>query len=276
MKNNAEIATPKESLKPSTLFAYAIVVFYFLIALAGVFDWLPDFQERVGTQYQPPSFDQVGMWLGTDIFGRSVLYKILSGAKTAMLIAALTTVIIIPIGIIFGAVAGYFGGWVDRLVTGIYSVIVSIPYILLVIGVSYVLGKGLFGICIAMGLVGWVNLCRLVRGDFIRLREREFILAAKLMGASDLRVIVRHMLPNVWHLVIVTASLEMVAAIKSEVILTYLGVGVQTGASWGNMIADAPGELLSGIWWPILSVTVAMFFVVYSINVLGDHLRERL
>lgn len=256
--------------------AYAVVVLYMLIAIVGVIGWLPDFQERIGTKYQTPSFDSFGFWLGTDLFGRSVLFKLLSGVKTAMLIGALTTAITIPIGIILGALAGYFGGWVDRCITAMFSIIVSVPYILLVIGVAYALGKGLTSVCVAMGLVGWVNLCRLVRGDFLRLREREFVLAVRLMGASHWRILVRHMLPNIWYLVVVTASLEMVAAIKSEVILTYLGVGVQTGASWGNMIADAPGELLSGIWWPLAGVTTAMFLVIYSINILGDEVRDRL
>ena len=127
-----------------------------------------------------------------------------------------------------------------------------------------------------MGAVGWISLCRLVRGEFIKHRGREYVLASRLLGARDLRVIFVHILPNVLHLAIITASLEVLGAIKSEVILTYLGVGVQDGASWGTMISDASGELVQGIWWPLAGVVLAMFFLIYALNVVGDALRDAL
>jgi peptide/nickel transport system permease protein len=127
-----------------------------------------------------------------------------------------------------------------------------------------------------MGAVGWITLCRLVRGEFIKHRSREYVLASRLLGASDFRVIFVHMLPNVLHLAIVTASLEVLGAIKSEVILTYLGVGVQNGASWGTMISDAAGELVQGIWWPLAGTVLAMFLLIYALNVVGDALRDAL
>ncbi len=258
------------------VFSIAVLTFYALVALAGLLGFLPDYQERVGAAYQPPNTDSFAMLVGTDIFGRSVLYKILAGTKTAMMIGAIVPLISVPLGVTLGAVAGYYGGVVDAFIVWVFSVISSLPYILIVLAISFVLGKGMLAICVAMGSIGWVGLCRLVRAELIKHRSREYVLASKLLGASDARLIIRHILPNVIHVAIITGSLEVLGAIKSEVILTYLGVGIQDGASWGTMIADAAGELAQAIWWPLASVVLAMFFVIYALNVLGDALRDAL
>lgn len=255
--------------------SFAIVFVYLCVAALGVLGALPDYQSRVGGPYHAPS-GGLPLLLGTDIFGRSVLYKLLAGTKTAMLIGLLVPSIGVPLGILLGALAGYYGGWVDALVVWLFSVVSSLPEILIVVAISFVLGKGLVAICIAMGSVGWISLCRLVRGEFIKHRSREYVLASRLCGAADLRVIFVHILPNVAHLAIITASLEVLAAIKAEVILTYLGVGVQDGASWGTMISDASGELVQGIWWPLAGTVLAMFFLIYALNVVGDALRDAL
>ena len=254
---------------------FAVVAVYAGIALAGYAGLLPDFQERVGDSYEAPSL-ALSKILGTDIFGRSILYKILVGTRTAMTIGLVVTGISLPIGIILGAVAGYYGGRVDAAIVWLYSVISSVPYILLIVGISYVLEKGIVSICIALGSVSWVGLCRLIRGEVLKHRDREYVLAVRLLGASDGIIIFRHILPNVIHLAIVTASLMTLSAIKSEVILTFLGVGIQDGASWGTMITDATGELVTGIWWPLAGVTTAMFMIIYALNVVGDALRDAL
>ena len=254
---------------------FAIIGLYVIVALLGYAGLLPDFQDRIGEKYEAPSLS-VAKIFGTDIFGRSILYKILAGAKTAMTIGFIVTGISLPIGIALGALAGYYGGRVDALVVWLYSVISSVPSILLIVGISYVLEKGITAICIALGAVSWVGLCRLIRGEVLKHRSREYVLAVRLLGASDAIIIFRHILPNVFHLAIVTASLTILSAIKSEVILTFLGVGIQDGSSWGTMITDATGELVSGIWWPLASVTLAMYLVMYSLNVAGDALRDAL
>ncbi len=252
-----------------------VVMGYVAIAIAGYLGLLPDFQERVGGSYEAPSLSFARI-LGTDIFGRSVLYKVLVGTRTAMTIGFVVAAISIPVGVALGAVAGYYGGKVDALVVWIYSVIASIPSILLIIGISYVAGKGLGSVCLALGLVGWVGLCRLVRGEVLKHRNREYVLAAQMLGAGDGRIILRHILPNVMHIPVVTASLTILGAIKSEVILTFLGVGIQNGDSWGTMIQDSTGELAQGIWWPLAGVTAAMFAIIYALNVVGDALRDAL
>lgn len=257
------------------LFCFVIIVIFILISLLGAVDFLPDFQARVGTSYEAPSFSFAKI-MGTDVFGRSVFYKVLSGANTAISMGFLVCAITIPIGILLGALSGYFGGKIDHLIIWFYSVVASVPGILLIIAISYLLGKGFLALCIAMAFTFWVGLCRMIRGEFLKHKEREYVLAAKLLGLHDLVIIFRHILPNVYHVAIVTASLVILNAIKSEVLLTYIGVGIQDGASWGSMIADAPGELVNGIWWPLCGVVVAMFLIIYALNVLGDLLRDTL
>jgi peptide/nickel transport system permease protein len=261
--------------RPLALLSFAIVAGYLGVALLGVAGLLPDYQERVAQPYQPPQAS-LALLLGTDVFGRSVLYKILASTKTAMLIGLFVPAISVPVGIVLGAIAGYYGRWVDNAVVWLFSVVSALPEILIVMAISFVLGKGMMAICVAMGAVGWIGLCRLVRGEFIKHRGREYVLASRLLGAGDMRVIFVHILPNVVHLAIISASLGVLTAIKSEVILTYLGVGVQDGSSWGTMISDASGELVQGIWWPLSGVVIAMFFIIYALNVVGDTLRDAL
>lgn len=259
-----------------TMLCFGIVGVYLLLAIGGYFHLIPDFQTKVGEKYSPPMWGHPSLWLGTDVFGRSVVYKLMAGVKTAMTIGILAATIMIPLGVAIGALGGYFGGAVDSVVQWLYSVIVSVPSILLIIAISYVLGRGIVSVCIALGLVGWVGISRLVRGEFIKLREREFVLASRLVGAGHGRIIFRHILPNIMHLAVVSASLEIMGAIKAEVILTYLGVGVQDGASWGSMIVDAPGELITGVWWSTLGVSIALFVIVFALNRVGDALRDAL
>ncbi len=258
-----------------TMICLGIIGVYLSIAVLGYLGLLPDFQERVGTSYEQPGFE-LSKILGTDIFGRSILYKILAGAKTAITIGFLVTALSIPVGIFTGGIAGYFGGRVDAFVVWVYSVIVSVPYILLVLAISYILGKGMLSICIAMASVSWVGLCRLIRGEFMKHKNQEYVLASRLLGAGDLTLIFRHILPNVFHLAIITASLLTLNSIMSEVVLTYLGVGIQDGSSWGTMVSDATGELMNGIWWPLAGVTLALFALAYSLNMVGDALRDAL
>ena len=258
-----------------TMLCLVIIACYLCVAMLGIFGILPDFRHPVGGSFEPPSWSLMKL-LGTDIFGYSILLKIAAGAKTAVIIALAVTGIAIPAGILLGGLAGYYGGRVDEIIVWLYSVVVSIPYILLVLAISYLLGKGLSSICVAMGSVYWVGLCRLIRGEFIKHKQREYVLASKLLGANDLTIIFKHILPNVFHLAIITASLLSVNAIMSEVVLTYLGVGIQDGSSWGTMISDATGELVQGYWWPLAGVTLALFLLAYSLNMIGDALRDAL
>lgn len=257
------------------IISFIIIGIYLSVALLGMIGWLPDYQTRIAEGYSTPQLSVAGLF-GTDVFGRSVFYKLLAGTKTAMTIGLTVTAIAVPVGVSLGAIAGYYGGQIDAFVVWLYTVIVSVPYILMVIAISYVLGAGLVSICIAMGMVSWVGLCRLTRGEFIKHRDREYVLASRLLGANDAIIIFKHILPNTIHVAIISGSLMVLSAIKSEVILTFLGVGVQDGSSWGTMISDASGELVQGIWWPLTGVVAMMFFIIYALNVVGDALRDAL
>jgi ABC-type dipeptide/oligopeptide/nickel transport system permease subunit len=150
----------------------------------------------------------------------------------------------------------------------------NIPTILLILSLSLVLGKGLWSINIALGVSYWIAMCRLIRGEFIKHKEREYVQAARSLGAGHARRIFIHILPNVTHLIIVNFSFLFVSGIKTEVVLSYLGLGVQGIPSWGTMIDEAKLELARGVWWQLCSATVAMFFVVLALQVFGDALRD--
>ncbi len=261
---------------PQVVICFIIVGIFIAIAILGFLDFLPDFQKRIGKSYEMPSFLSIAQIFGTDLFGRSVLYKVMVGAKTAIVIGLFVTAIAVPVGVTLGALAGYFGGKIDAFIVWLYSTLVSVPYILLVIAISFLLGKGLASVCIAMGSLNWIGLCRLVRGEVLKQKNKEYVMASQLLGASTFNIIFSQILPNVMHLAIITASLMVLNAIKSEVILTFLGVGITNGASWGTMIGDAPSELVNGHWWPLATVALAMFLLIYSLNVIGDALRDAL
>jgi peptide/nickel transport system permease protein len=261
--------------KRSVRFSIVTLAIYLLIALAGYAGLLPDIDAVVGGSQDPPSLTFATL-LGTDVLGRSVLFRILAGAETAVTIGLLTAILVIPLGTALGLIAGYLGGWVDSLVMWVYSVVVSIPGILLITAISYTLGRGLTSMCVALAATLWVGIMRLVRGEVLRHRGREYVLAARAIGVPTPRIIFREVLPNVMHVAIVTFSLVLLEAVKAEVILTFLGLGVQDGASWGLLIAGAGQELVNDIWCPLAGTMVAMFLFIYSLSVLGDGLRDAL
>jgi peptide/nickel transport system permease protein len=254
------------------LLCLCIVAGYALVWLLALLRVLPfDYVTRVGGSYEPPN---ARYWLGTDLLGRDVLAKVFHGIEVAFSVGIVASLIAIPIGATLGAVAGYFGGWVDEMVVWLYTTVASVPQILLLVAITFVLGRGLTSVYVAIGLTSWVGICRMIRGEVLKHKEQDYVVAARALGAGNPRLIFRHILPNLLHILIIDFSLRFVSAIKSEVILSYLGLGVQGEPSWGIMIADAREELLRGIWWQITSATGAMFFLVLSLNIIGDSLRD--
>jgi ABC-type dipeptide/oligopeptide/nickel transport system permease subunit len=258
-----------------------IVVLYLLVALGvklGLIaaNWGDTVEVPVGEakEYHAPSLYSWKLWAGTDIFGRSVLLKTIYGCYISMTVGVVSSLIAIPIGVVLGALAGYFGGWIDDVITWFYTTMSNIPTILLILSLSLVLGKGLWSMNIALGVSYWVAMCRLIRGEFMKHKEREYVQAAKSLGAGHARRIFIHILPNVFHLIIINFSFLFVSGIKTEVILSYLGLGVQGVPSWGTMIDEAKLELARGVWWQLGSATIAMLFVVLALNVVGDALRD--
>ena len=215
--------------------------------------------------------------LGTDGVGDDVLYLTLKGCRTAILLGGLTSLIVTPLALLFGMMAGYFGKRVDDAIQYIYTVLDSIPGILLLIAMMMVLGRGIVQMCIALGVTSWVGLCRLSRGETLKHRDREYVRAARALGASHSRILVRHILPNLMPIVIISVTLGISGLILSEAILSYLQLGVQAGVgSWGNMIDAARMELAREpvIWWNLMSASTALFILVLAFNIFGDALRD--
>ena len=260
--------------EPLAIVALAIVVFYTAVALlswSGVI--AANWNEQIGESYASPSAE---FPLGLDIFGQSVALKAIKGTEVAMTVGLVTGIIAMFIGITLGALGGYFGGVVDEVIVWFYTTMSSIPYIMLLVAITFILGKGLVAVFLALGLTSWMSLCRLIRGEVIRHKNREYIQAASAIGVGHMGKLVKHILPNVFHIVIVNFSLQFQLAIKSEVILSYLGLGVQNRPSWGMMIDDAKLELARGVWWQLLAATASMFIIVLALNILGDALRDAL
>jgi ABC-type dipeptide/oligopeptide/nickel transport system permease subunit len=255
--------------------ALAVILAYAAVGLAALFHLVAaEYRDSIGPAYTSPGR---AFLFGTDLLGRSVAERVAHGTRIALVVGFLSTGIAIPIGILFGLLAGYYRKWVDEAIVWFYTTVDSIPYILLVLALALVLGKGLVSVCIAIGLTSWVGTCRVVRGEVIRQKELDYVQAARAMGAGTGRILFLHILPNVMHLVLIQASLIFVDAIKSEVILSYLGVGVQGEPSWGIMIDDARIELIGrGAWWQFTAATGAMFVLLLAFNVFNDALREAL
>ncbi len=256
------------------LVSLIIVGFYFLIALLTFLGVIAgDWGLEIGPSYAPPSADYI---FGTDIFGRSVFLKMIKGAETAIAIGLATSFISLIIGTTFGALAGYFGGIIDEIIVWFYTTFSSIPFIMLLVAIAFIMGKGTTTVFISLGVTSWVGLCRIVRGEVMKHKDREYSQAANALGAGHARKIFKHILPNISHVLIINFSLTFEAAIKSEVILSYLGLGVQGRPSWGTMIDDSKLELARGVWWQLGAATLAMFFIVLAFNILGDALRDAL
>lgn len=255
--------------------ALLVILIYSLVGLLALSHLVAThYNDAVGPAYAPPGPHYL---FGTDVLGRSVLERVVQGTRIALVVGFLSTGIAIPIGILFGLLAGYYRKRVDDLIVWFYTTVDSIPYILLVLALALVLGKGLISVCIAIGITSWVGACRVVRGEVIKQKELDYVQAARAVGAGDARILLRHILPNVMHMVLIQASLIFVEAVKIEVILSYLGVGVQGEPSWGVMIDDARLELLGrGAWWQFAAATGAMFLLLLAFNVFNDALRDAL
>jgi len=215
---------------------------------------------------------------GGDKWGRDVVKKAIKGTETSLVVGLAAAALATLLGTVFGAAAGYRGGWVDDFFNWLYSVFTSIPYLLLVLAIAAVLDqKGIVTVILILGLTGWTGIFRLIRAEYLKHKVREYVLAADAIGASNARRIFVHILPNVSHVVLVQLSLHVVLFIKSEVILSFLGFGVGVDTvSWGSMLAEAPSELILGMWWQIAAATAAMALAVTAFSLFTDAVRDAL
>lgn len=215
---------------------------------------------------------------GADKWGQDVVLKTIKGAETSIIVGLVSALLAVVIGTFLGAIAGYFGGWVDDVLNWFYNIFTSIPYLLLVLAIAAVLQqKGILSIVLILGLTGWTGVFRLIRAEYMKHNSREYVLAAKAIGVSNTRRMFVHIFPNVSHIALVQMSILVVAFIKSEVILSFLGFGVPVGVvSWGSMLNEAQSELILGKWWQLVAASVAMAVLVTAFSMFTDALRDAL
>ncbi len=222
-------------------------------------------------RYQPPS---AAHWMGTDNLGRDVSLRLVQGARIAFHVGIMTSLIAIPLGVMLGLLGGYFGGKVDSVVVWLCATVASMPGLLFILAISLVVGQGLLGIYLGIGLTTWVGVCRTIRAEVMKHRDRAYVQAARVLGYSHLRIMLRHILPNVAHIILIQFSIRFPGAVATEVFISFLGIGVQGEPSWGIMINNARLRLWQGIWWEMTFVTFAIFTLVLVFNHLADELRD--
>ncbi len=226
-------------------------------------------------RHQPPS---AAHWFGTDGLGRDYFARVLAGGQTSLLVGLVATITCVVVGVLYGALAGYYGGRVDEVMMRFVDFLYGIPYMFLVILIMLLFSESARGdpvpVFVALGLVEWLTMARVVRGQVIALRRREFVLAARLLGASDLRVILRHIVPNVLAVVMVYATLTVPTVIILESFLSFLGLGLKL--SWGQLVSEAVGVVnpLAFYWWLLLFPSGLLATTLLSLNYLGDGLRD--
>ncbi len=214
--------------------------------------------------------------LGTDPLGRDVLSRLIYGARISLLIGFIAVGIAVVVGTTIGALAGYYGGWVDALLMRLVDTMLAIPTIFLLLAIIALVGPSIHLIMVVIGLTGWMGVARLVRAEILSLKEREFVLAARVLGASSWRIITKHLLPNAMAPVLVSATLGVGSAILTESVLSYLGLGVQPPIpSWGNILNE--GRVALGVaWWLTVTPGVCILVTVLAFNLLGEGIREHL
>jgi peptide/nickel transport system permease protein len=272
----------------------AFILFLILLAIIGPFltadPTAVNFEEK---NMPPPGFaieesvyvpqtgqfttkTAIGTWkhpLGTDNKGRDLLAMIISGARISLLVGLFATGIAIVLGTLIGVSSAYFGSWVDQVLMRFTDIIMTFPFFLLLVLVVFIFGPNLAFIVLVIGLTGWTGIARLIRSETLSLRTREFIMASKALGASDSRIILAHLVPNVISLIIVIATLSIPGVILAEAALSFIGLGDPAVTSWG-MVLRAGQQTLDTAWWVAVAPGIMLFLTVLAFNFLGDGLRD--
>ncbi len=262
----------------SGLFGAIIVVMFIFTAAAA--PWIAPkdpLKTNLRARLGPPtlSLTEIGTYpLGADALGRDILSRLISGSRVTLAVASTAVILGGTIGICLGMMAGYMGGWTDRIIMRLADIQLSIPLMLFALIVIAALGPSLLNLVIVLALTGWTRYARIVRGEVLSLREREFVLSAVSAGAKSARILFHHILPNVMTAAIVVATLELARVVILESALSFLGLGVQPpNASWGRMLAEGRSYIASG-WWLSTFPGLAIVFVVLGVNLLGDWMRD--
>jgi peptide/nickel transport system permease protein len=276
----SEIPNPKSktvSMNRLTIIGIFIVAVLLLMALFA--PWIASYDvgaTDLSLRYLPPS---AAHWFGTDSTGRDIFSRVVFGARISLQVGMIVVVVSAVVGTFMGSLAGYYGGWIDRVISGyVFNVFLAFPGLLLAIAMVAFLGAGLNKLILALCIIGWVGYARLIRGQVLKVREYDFVQAARALGASDARILFRHILPNSIQPLIVQASLGMAGAVLSEASLSFLGLGVPPPApSWGVMIEEARDlSTLQSAPHALIFPGIAIALTVLAFNFIGDGLREYL
>ena len=252
----------------------AVVVLLFLISFFA--SWI--------TPYDPDSLDlyhvltppSIQHWFGTDDLGRDVFTRMLFGARISLKVGFVSVGIAVLVGTLVGLVSGYYGGWIDSLLMRFVDIMLCFPTFFLILAVIALVGQSIWYIMAIIGLTGWMGVARLVRAELLSLRERDFVLAARALGASDLRIIFRHILPNAMSPVLISATLGVAGAILTESALSFLGIGVPPPTpSWGNILT-AGKDYIEFAWWLTLFPGLAIMLTVLAYYLVGEGIRDAL
>lgn len=259
------------------IFGFIVVVILVVLAIFAPWIATQDIATpNLLTKYQAPS---AAHWFGTDSLGRDVFARVVYGARISLRVGIIVVFVSALVGTFFGALAGYFGGWIDRLLSGyVFNIFLAFPGLLLAIALVAFLGSGLNKLILSLCIIGWVGYARLIRGQVLKVREYDFVQAARALGAGDMRILFVHILPNAIQPLIVQASLGMAGAVLSEAALSFLGLGVQPPApSWGKMIEEARDFTTLQLAPHVLIFPgIAIALTVLAFNFIGDGLREYL
>jgi peptide/nickel transport system permease protein len=284
MRTSLLAMTSRRFLKHRMALAGMVILLVFIILVAGapLFSNGDPFAQDLRNRLQPPSAEH---WMGTDDLGRDMWTRMLYGGRISLSVGLLSMVVSIVVGALIGLVSGYYGGWTDSILSRITEIFLSIPRLFVLIAMGMLLRSveipflkaGSFTpIALVIGALSWMGVARLVRGTTFELREREFVQAAHVIGATDNQIMFRHILPNIFSPIIVSATLGLAGAIISESGLSYLGFGVQLPTpTWGNMLSNTQNQITTAPW-TVIFPGLAIFIVVVAINYIGDGLRDAL
>lgn len=257
------------------MLSFGVVLLYMIAALGVWLGWWATGWSAVeGGKWQGMSATH---WFGTNMIGQDIFDRALYSTKTAFEVGLVVAVLSTAVGALLGAIAGFFsGGWLDEIVIWIMGVLDSIPFYLFVAAIAFAMQDNPYAMHVAMISTFWTGVARLIRGEVIKLRGLEYVEAAHAIGVPEYTIIFRHILPNTAHILLVQATITFVAAIKSEVILSFLGLGVKDGMSWGLMIAESSQEVLAGFFNNFLAASIFMFGLVMAFNMFSDALQDSL
>lgn len=269
-------------LRTRPMFAVAIAVLAVLVSMAMLAPWLApdDFNaQNLFNRLKPPGWvDDKGVihWAGTDHLGRDTLARLIHGSRLSLLVGVLAVVFGGTVGLFLGLVSGYYGGRVDAVIMRFTDMQLAFPFLLLALALVTIMGPSVMNVILVLAITSWINYAKVVRGDVLLLRNREFIEAARVLGVPDRRIILKHVLPNVFASFLVVTSFQVAALIIAESSLSFLGLGVPTSIpTWGSMLADGR-EYVRDAWWLSVFPGVAIMLAALSFNILGDGLRDLL